>query len=225
MVALLNKATDEAVANKRRLILDPKNDQFGIELLPSDTVRLAVLPSGRPVLLDAKTDAPITSFSGTVGLPPLVILGIVVVVGLAAYGIVDSYCSNAAKEAHSKMLETVSTEGKKLVESKKATPEQVASMDKALFDGAATVEAAKAKGAEAEDKWPKTIRTVGFVALGIAAIWLVGSMFAGGGARRAAATPTLVSNPKSYRRSRASRRRALAMQRDQSGRFLQKRAA
>jgi hypothetical protein len=187
IVMLLERYADEAVAGKRPLVFDPQTKQFQIAAIDGDTLRVRANPSGKPIdVVDIASGTAITQFDGELGLAPIAIaagVASIFVVAIVAYGIVARVSESSESIARSKMLETIETSGAKLVQEGKATPDQVSSMRKALFDGAAAVSTAEAAKSEAEDKWPKTIRTVAFVGLGIAGLWVVGSflMSRGGG--------------------------------------------
>lgn len=191
MVQLMTTAADEAVESKRALVFNPDTKSFGIELLPTDKLRVALDATGRPVIADAKTGQVVTQFEGSLGLPPLLIGAIVVVVAVAVYAVVEKVCSTTENVAQTKMLETVRTSGAKLIEEGKATPEQVAAMDKALLEGGAALAKAQGEKAEKESQVSSTVRTVAWVGLGIAGIWLVGTLFAG----RMSGAPALARNP------------------------------
>lgn len=203
IVLLLTKFADELAAGARGLAFDQNTNEFVILGKSDDTLVVRVI-NGRPTLVYAASGQPVPpsevtgTLDGLLGaapIPPVVIaIGAVslVATGIIAYAITTKVCETVESTAKQKTLETISTAGKKLVEEGKATPEQVATMDKALFEGQAAVTQAEAAKKKEEDVWPKTIRTVALVGLGVAGIWLVGNLFARGGGGSA---PALARNP------------------------------
>jgi hypothetical protein len=179
IVVILTKAADEAIAGKRKLVFSPDQKDVGVELLPSDTFRVAINAQGRPVVVDVKSGDQVTQFEGTIGVAVPIIVAAIVVVGLVAYAVTEKICTTVENTARSKMIETIKIEGAKLIEGKKATPEQVTAWDKALLEGAASITKAEGAKAKEESQWSSTVRTVAWVGLGIAGIWLVGTLFGG----------------------------------------------
>lgn len=211
VVLLLTKFADELAVGERGLALDQASGEFVILGKESDSLFVRVI-NGRPTLVYANTGQPVPpneitgTLDGLLGaapIPPIVIaIGAVslVATGIVAYAITTKVCETVASTARQKTIETISTAGKKLVQEGKATPEQVATMDKALFEGQAAVTQAEATKAEEESQWPRTVRTVALVGLGIAGVWLVGNMFARRGGASApapalSAPAALASNP------------------------------
>jgi hypothetical protein len=192
MVTFLDQVTNEAVAGKRALVFNNQTKDFGLQLLPTDTLRIAQTQQGRPVLVNVETGQPITEFSGTVGaVPPVVIIGVVVVAAVAIWAVAEEVCDTVKTAAREKTTQTIRETGVKLIEEGKATPEQVATMDKALLDGTANVIRAGGEASEQSSQIPKTIRTVAWVALGVAGLWVAGNLIAS----RGAGTPALARNP------------------------------
>jgi len=189
MVTLSTNALDDAVLpagnpKKRNLVWDATRNDFGIEALPGDLLRLEArqAPSGQtiPVLVDANTNQP-TNIQGTISaVPALLIAAGVVVTVVQTIGlvlIVNAACETLQTVAEQKTLQTITEKQAELVQSGKATPEQAASMSKAVFSGAAELEKSKAAEAEAKSKptsdITKTITTVALVALGLGVIYAV----------------------------------------------------
>lgn len=202
MVTFLNNVTNEAVAGKRALVFNSQTDDMGLELLPTDTLRMAVSQQGRPVMVNVQTGQPVTEFSGTLNaLPAVAIVGIVVVAGIVVWASTEAVCDTVKTVAREKTVQTIRTSGAKLIEEGKATPEQVTAMDKGLFEGQASVVKAEAELKEAEDQWPKTLRTVAWVGLGLGALYLAGSLLTrGGGVPALARNPSLGNNPRNLRK-------------------------
>lgn len=173
LVAMAKIATDGAndvLANKRKLIYSSQLNDFVIEALPSDTMRVAVT-GNKPVLYDAASNNA-THSSGTVGILPLIIgAGIVGngLIALGAYAIIKESLAAATTISTNKMLRTLSDNQTKLVMSGKATPDQAAAQTKALLDGAESVKLAAAQeknaGAPAVNDYTKLIATVGVIGL------------------------------------------------------------
>jgi len=183
LVAMGKIAVDGAsdvLANKRKLIYSNQLQDFVVEALPTDAMRVGVV-GGKPVLLDA-TSGNTAHGSGTVGILPLLIAGGIVgngLIALAAYGIVKESFALASTVSTNKMLRTLSNNQTELVTSGKATPEQAAAQTKALLDGAESVKLAAAAeknaGAPAVNDYTKLIATVGIIGLVGFGLYLVGS--------------------------------------------------
>jgi hypothetical protein len=193
MVATLTRFADDALDGKRKLGFD-QNDQLAFERVDGDLSRVEV-QNGRPVEIENTTGEPVR-VTGTVGvLPPLVIGLIVVAAAITTYFVVEEVCNTVENVAESKQIETVSANQVKLVQGG-ATPEQAKALTDSIYDGAAQVHEARAAEATAgKSEIPQTIRTVGFIALGLGALYIVAQLLTRRGGGGALATARMLDNP------------------------------
>lgn len=182
MVKVTDDAFGDVLAQKRKLLYDAASNDWAVEGLPGDLVRVKLNQAGQLSLADA-TNQPI-HVGGTIGLAPLLIVAGVAaaavsgaVTFVAAAIVIKKTCETIQAIAEEKTLQTALKTQAELVQSGKATPEQAAAMTKAVYDGAAQVNESKAK-VEAEkskstDKLGDTIKTVAYVGLGVGVIYLL----------------------------------------------------
>jgi hypothetical protein len=191
MVATLTRFADDAIAGRRRLGTDAQG-ALGLERLEGDATRIEIR-GGRPVEIENATNQPIR-VTGTVSALPAIVVGVIVVASvIAAYFAVTEVCETIEKVAEQKTIETVKVEQTKQLAAG-ATPEQVKALTDSIYDGAADVHKARAVEAGAgKSEIPQTIRTVGFIALGLGALYIVAMLLTrrGGGL----ATARLLENP------------------------------
>lgn len=191
MVATLSRFADEAIAGKRRLGTDAEG-ALGLERLDSDATRIEIR-GGRPVEIENATNQPIR-ITGTVSALPAILIGVIVVAAaLTTYFAVETICETVEKVAEQKMVETFKVETTKQIQAG-ATPAQIKALDDSIFDGAAEVHKARAvEKTQGKSEIPQTIRTVGYVALGLGALYIVAQLLTrrGGGL----ATARLLENP------------------------------
>jgi hypothetical protein len=163
----LAKAADDALAGTRQVGYDAQAKTLLIELLPTDTMKVAPV-SGRPMLVSVE-DGSVVPVSGTISLPPLVWAAIATVAALTAYFTTDQVCGAIKETAQQKTMQTIATQQAEMVKSGKATPEQAKVMTDAIYTGATALETAKgvAKKEESESGIQGTARTLMWVALGI----------------------------------------------------------
>lgn len=195
MVVLATGALDDVVANKRK-VGTYEDDQWAIERLPTDILRIQVNPPGEPVLVNAQTGAP-ENIQGTVGaiwLPiALVAAGTVVSAGgfYLAIRAIDSLDS-MMKE---KTTQTIAKRNAELIASGKATPEQAAALTKA--ESAAAVDLSKARAAEKDagaspEKWTPLVKTIVWGGVAIMALYIVTKLVPSRGG-------ALATNPRKYK--------------------------
>lgn len=193
MVATLTRFADDAIAGKRRLGLD-QNDQLGFERLDGDVTRVEVR-NGRPVQIDNATGDPVV-VTGTVSALPALVVGLIVVAAaVTTYFVVAEVCDTVESVAEQKQLETVALNQTEQLKSG-ATPEQVKALTDSIYDGAAQVhEARAAEQTAGRSEIPQTIRTVGFVALGLAALYIVAQLLTRRGGGGAMVPARMLENP------------------------------
>jgi len=193
MVATLTRFADEAEAGKRRLGTDAQG-AFGLERLDSDATRIE-MRGGRPVEIENATNQPIR-ITGTVSALPAIVIGIIVVAAaLTTYFAVAEVCDTVEKVAEQRTFESLSQNQVKLVQGG-ATPEQAKALTDAIYDGAKEVhEARAAKQTAGRSEIPQTIRTLGFIALGLGALYIVAMLLTRRGGGSALAPARLLENP------------------------------
>jgi hypothetical protein len=196
MVATLSRFADEALAGGRRLV--SSNGTLGFERLPADFTRVDVVVQNgleRPVEVENATDRPVV-VTGTVGaLPPIVIGAIAIAAAITTYFVVEQVCETVENVAEQKTFETLSNNQTRQIE-QGATPEQAKALTDSLYEGAAQVHEARAMEAAAgRSEIPQTIRTVGFIALGLAALYIVAQLFTRRGGGTALAPARMLDNP------------------------------
>lgn len=191
MAALCVNAANDVLARKRRLMWDDKQNDFAIEGLPGDVVRLQKAENGVPVLVDSSGQ--VTHVTGQVG-NPLVVFGVIaalaVVQALALLLLVDQALKTLQVVAEQRTQRTLADAAKKhadLVEQGKATPAEAKSLNDSIYGGATGL--AKAAG---ETKKPfgfesETLVKLGYVALGLGVLYVIVKFMAlrtpsGGGA-------------------------------------------
>jgi hypothetical protein len=194
MVATLTRFANEAIEGKRKLGFDGQ-DQLAFERNEGDFSRVEVQNNGRPVEIENATNQPVR-VTGTVGvLPPLVIGIIAVAAAITTYFVVAEVCETVENVIESKQIETVSMQQTEQLKSG-ATPEQVKALTDSIYEGAATVHEARAAEATAgRSEIPQTIRTVGFIALGLGALYIVAMLLTRRGGGGALATSRMLDNP------------------------------
>jgi hypothetical protein len=194
MVATLTRFADDAIEGRRRLGFDAQGG-LALERLDSDATRVEIR-GGRPIEIENATGEPVRVTGTVSALPPIVLGVIVVAAAVATYFAVAEVCDTVEKVAVQKQIETVKVEQTKQLQAG-ATPEQVKALTDSIYDGAATVHQAQAAESTAgKSEIPQTIRTVGFIALGLAALYIV-AQFVGrrGGVGGALAPARLLENP------------------------------
>lgn len=176
MVQTLVGAANDTVAGKRQLGWNDQTNDFEIERLPEDAVRIETR-NGRPVLIGNMTNEPV-EVTGSLGIAPIVWVGIAAVAAVATYFIVEEACKTVETVAKQKTYQTLSNHQHDLVTSGKATPEQAAKMTETILTGAKELEEAEAIKTEATSPLMKTITTVSFVALGLGVLYVVAQVIA-----------------------------------------------
>lgn len=195
MVKVTDDAFGDVLAQKRKLLYDAKTNDFAVEGLPSDVVRVR-LTNGNLSLVNGQNQ-PI-HVTGTIGLAPVILIGGVAAVALsgavtfvAAGLVIKKTCETVQAVAEQKTLQTALTKQAELVQSGKATPEQAAAMTKSVYDGAAAVATAKAQVEAEKNKSTsdiaKTVTTLAYVGLGIGVIFLLVKLVPEGGLKRSPA--------------------------------------
>lgn len=182
MVQLISTVLGEVIAGKRTIEWDQAAGEFRVELLPTDLIRLDV-QNGVPVLVDAKTGAPVHPVPdkgiGTVGVPAVVWFATATasVLALPAYWVVEKAVDSMTNVAEQKTIRTIAEKSYECVTSGKCTPEEAAKINQSVYDGAKGVRESQAKVEAAKGKpttdITKAITTLALVGLGIALIYAV----------------------------------------------------
>lgn len=192
-------AANDVLQNKRKLIWNPAINDFGIEALPTDPVHIEVI-NGKPTLVLASGGP--THGQGTIGILPLLVAAgavVTVVQGLVVYELIKETNATLRTITEQKTIQTLSNNQVKMIE-KGATPEQAAAATKAVTDGATAIKEAEAKVEAAKgtggpvDQWTNLIKTGGFIALGLGALYIVAQLVPKGGVRRTAPAMPLLEN-------------------------------
>lgn len=174
-VTFLKQWASEAVSGDRKIGYDPSRGLY-LALKDSDQEKL-VEENGTVTLVDPKTNQPI-DITGTVGVAPAVAWAAAAgtaVVTVGTYFTVKTICETVETYAEQKTMSTISDHWAARVAAGQATPEEAQKVTEAIYNGAK--ELTEAKGAIVEKKEEsslgKTITTVGYVALGVAGIFLL----------------------------------------------------
>jgi len=168
----LAEIMDDVLSERRRFGYVEDSEDLGIELLDSDRVMVGVV-NNSPRLVGVSSGDPVP-VSGTIGIHPAVIIGGFLAASLVAtYFIVDSANQKAKAVAEQKTLQTVAEAQKAMVVSGKATPEEAKKMTDAIFTGATQLEEARGKSEEGRSDIPKTLVTVGWLAVGVAGLFFL----------------------------------------------------
>jgi len=193
MVATLTRFADDAIAGKRKLGTDAQG-ALGLERLEGDATRIEIR-GGRPVEIENATNQPIR-ITGTVSALPAIVVGVIVVAAIiGAYFAVAEVCETVEKVAEQKTVETMKIETTKQLEAG-ASPEQVKALNDSIYEGAAQIHKARAiEQTKGKSEIPQTIRTVGFIALGLAALYIVAQLLSRRGGGGALAPARLLENP------------------------------
>lgn len=180
MVTLLDQAATDVLADKRKLMWNQELSDFSISGLPGDVLRLDIV-QGVVMLVDTNTGKQV-HVSGQIGILPILWLaaGVAVVQGIAAYLIVDKACQTFKTMAEQKTQRTLAEAAKKhadLVAAGKATPEQAKSLNDSMYAGAAEFQKQQAAAEAAKNKptsdWTDTLKTLGYIALGVAGLYTI----------------------------------------------------
>lgn len=197
MVKVTDDAFGDVLAQKRKLFYEQKTNDFAVEGLPSDIVRVK-LTDGNLSLVNGQGQ-PI-HVTGTIGLAPIIVGGIVAAAAIsgavtfvAAALVIKKTCDTIQAIAEQKTMQTALVKQAELVQSGKATPAEAAALTKSVYDGTAAV--ATAKGAAAAQanansdvtNISKTVTTVAFIGLGIGVIYLLVKLVPEGGLKRSPA--------------------------------------
>lgn len=179
MANLLTAAADDVLAGKRKLLWDDKVQDFAIEGFPSDTLRLQKNASGDPILVDASGNT--QHVKGQVGIAPVILFGAVVVLALVQalviYLVVKKALETLQIIAEQKTQRTLAEAAKKhadLVASGKATPDEAANLNKSIYSGATELQKAQTQSkAPQDDQFQQTVRTLGYIALGLGVLYVI----------------------------------------------------
>lgn len=196
MITVATKFADEALANKRRVLYAGDGVGLAIEALPSDSYVIGtanggyalVGRDGKPVAITGTTVESI----GQLGIAPIVWVAgaaVAIAVVVSAYFAFDAACERSIAETRQAALQTIETHSKELIESGKSTPEQEQKRIAAVYAGAAQVTEAEAQAKQAPKSTTsleRTIVTVAYVGLGIAAIYLAAQIIPSFAPRREA---------------------------------------
>lgn len=202
IVSVLVKAADEAVEGKRKLAWNEQIQDFVLESLPGDQVRIEMV--GGKLVATNLDGSGAKHWSGTVGEPAqlgaLPAIAWVAITGISVVGIyfiTDRVCKAVETAAEEKTFQTTATKNAELVQSGKATPEQATAMTSAVYKGAAELHKAKAKekSQEAPSQFAGTVKMLAWAGLGIAGIYLASKVIGASGSSGAQAAPALMPNP------------------------------
>lgn len=177
MANLLIAAADDVLAQKRRLFWDDKLKNFAIEGFATDTLRLQTDANGVPVLVDA-TGAP-QHVTGQVGVAPVIVFGVValaLVQALILYLLIDQALKTVQVVAEQQTQKTLAKAVKAhadLVASGKATPDEAEKLNRSMYDGAAALQKAQAASSAAKGFESDTLKTLGYIALGIGILYAI----------------------------------------------------
>ncbi len=212
MANLLTAAADDVLAGKRKLLWDDKVQDFAIEGFPTDLLRLQKNANGDPILVDASGTT--QHVKGQVGIAPVILFGAVVVLALVQalviYLVVKKALETLQVIAEQKTQRTLAEAAKKhadLVASGKATPDEAANLNKSIYSGATELQKAQTQSkAPQDDQFQQTVRTLGYIALGLGVLYVIVRLVptpAGRGAlalnpRRESADPTAADELELY---------------------------
>lgn len=192
MSTLIVKALDDAIAGKRQVSFNDKEDLV-ISALDSDVVVLQQDSQGVPILVQGPAAANPGEPAGHasapigVGVPAIVwaATATTTVLALPAYFIADAAVNGLRDVAEQKTVKTIAEKSYECVQSGKCTPEQAATINSSVYAGAAAIRLAKAKEEEASGKpssdWAQTVKVLGFVALGVGVVYLIAKIIPKGG--------------------------------------------
>lgn len=186
MVKIITDALNDAIAGKRKLAWNTDKNQFEIEGLPSDVVRLS-LNGDVPIIVTPTGEQ--THVNGQVGVPAIVwatTLG-VTVLALPAYWAVEKAVNNITDVAEQKTMRTIAEKSYECVTTGKCTPDEAAKLNQSIYTGAAAVRAQKVEQIKAGNQpttdITNTIKTVGWIALGIMTLYVLVKVLPASGPR------------------------------------------
>jgi len=186
MVKIITDALNDAIAGKRKVAWNTEKNQFEIEGLSSDVVRLA-LNGDVPIIVNPAGEQ--THVQGQVGVPAIVwatTLG-VTVLALPAYWAVEKAVNNITDVAEQKTMRTIAEKSYECVTTGKCTPDQAAKLNQSIYTGAAAVRAQKVEqikaGSQPTTDITNTIKTVALVALGLGVLYALVRLVPPAGAR------------------------------------------
>lgn len=166
---------DDALSGDRRVGWDDQR-QFVVEALPTDGVRIEIRPGIGPVLIGTQTGEPV-EITGSLSGPALLIVGGLiagVAVTAAAVYAIKLMTDSLTVAAQEKTTQTIVERGRLLVESGKATPEQVARLDTAVLEGTRAIREEERKKAEADKPTGDiagAVKTVAWAAVAVGALY------------------------------------------------------
>lgn len=195
MATLLQAAADDVLSGKRKLMWDDQIKNFAIEGFSSDLLRLQGNANGVPILVDAQGNQ--QHVTGQVGVAPVIVFGVVialaVVSSIAWFLVIKQALETLAILAEQKTQRTLAEAAKKhadLVTQGKATPEQAEQLNKSVYGGATELQKAQAESKKSEtEEWPKTLRTLGYIALGVGILYAIVRLVPSPTGRTALASP------------------------------------
>lgn len=174
MSTLIVGALGDAISGKRKVLYDATNDELYIAALDTDVVVLGKTAQGVPVLVGGPASAnpgQTTHVNAPIGVGAPTVVWVATAVGsvlaLPLYFVVDAAVNSITDVAEQRLMKTTIEKSYECVQSGKCTPEQVATINKSVSEGAAAVRYAKAAETAAGQptNWSDTIK---------AATWLVG---------------------------------------------------
>lgn len=175
----LIRYADEALAGKRTVGWVEGEGDLGFEALPSDTVKVKIFNS-RTVVVDKNTGQPVPVSGSLSGVPVLVWVGFAAaVVAIGATYLINADNNETARVLAEKKFHQTVTNAEKAAIDAGATPEEAAKIGQSIFQGATQLkkaEAAKVKEEKKPGEWPATIKTVAWIGLGIASLYVAGRL-------------------------------------------------
>lgn len=200
MGTLCVSALGDVLAKKRRLMWDDMRNDFAVEGLPGDVVRLQVDGANNPVLVDSSGQ--VTHVTGQVGEPVTLIFGVAValaVIQTVALVVIVWKALDALETVVVQKTERTAAETAKkyadLVEQGKLTPAQAKGLTDAVYTGAKGLREEERKKKDVDKDWQDTLKTLGYVALGVGILYVIVKYIPAPAPRSAAALP-LAGNPR-----------------------------
>jgi hypothetical protein len=179
MANILTAAADDVLAQKRKLYWDDKLQNFAVEGLPGDVLRLQLDANGVPVLVDANGNQ--QHVTGQVGAVPVIVMvgvaAIVLIQALIIYLLIDKALQTLQVIAEQQTQKTLAQAVKKhadLVASGKATADDAAKLNKSMYEGATELQKQSTSAQGAKKGFESdTLKTLGYIALGLGVLYAV----------------------------------------------------
>lgn len=201
MANILISAADDVLNQKRKLYWDDKLQNFAIEGFQTDLLRLQLDANGVPVLVDAQGNP--QHITGQIGAVPVIVMvgvaALVLVQALLIYLLIDKALQTLQVIAEQQTQKTLAQAAKKhadLVASGKATADDAAKLNKSMYEGATELQKQQTSSQAAKKGFESdTLKTLGWIALGLGVLYAVVKFFPKPGGSPAMARP-LALNPR-----------------------------